>query len=198
MMSSPARSLVRRGFTPYHFSFKSGKGFTLIEVMIVIAIIGLLSSVILTSLTVTKDKANTAKRIANAKELEQALEVYYINNGAYPTTSGSLSSDCSTWGGPNADWIPGLRPTYIAALPSDPDTDGINKCCYLYRSNGTNFKLTFAYQCTTKMTQGTYASYPRFIDPSHDSGPSSSLQDWNGATSLTDWAIYTPGYASQL
>jgi type II secretion system protein G len=179
---------------------KGARAFTLIEVMLVISIIGLLASVILSSLSLTKAKANTAKRMANVTEIQKALEVYYLNNKAYPSTGGSLQSLCTTWGGVTA-WIPNLTPTYIGALPNDPDTDGVSKCCYLYRSNGTDYKLMFAFggnaaapTCTPVI--GQYGTYASFIDPARDGGSNSAIQDWNGSTNLYDWAIYTPGGAT--
>lgn len=171
------------------------RGFTMIELMVVISIIGLLSSVIISSVSVSRDKANVAQRLSSAKEVEKALEVYYSNTGSYPNTSGSWSSLCSTWGG-DTNWIPGLTPTYLARLPRDPDTNGSNACCYMYRSNGTDFKLTIAYQCATKINTATYGSFSRFIDPARDGGSNSSLQDWNGVSALSGWAIYTRGGAA--
>jgi len=179
------------------------KAFTLIEILLVVAIIGLLASVVLASLSQSKVKANTAKRLENARQIENALEVYYVNNKAYPSTGGSLESACTTWGGyantGASAWIPNLAPTYIQTLPTDPDSDGAAKCCYIYKSNGTDYKLMFGYgsgvnACTPLV--GTYGTYPRFIDPARDNGSNTSLQDWNGVSTLIDWATYSAGGAA--
>ena len=63
---------------------KQSRGFTLIELLVVIAIIGLLSSVILGSLNSARKKGRDARRLADLKQLQVALELYYSNNLAYP------------------------------------------------------------------------------------------------------------------
>jgi prepilin-type N-terminal cleavage/methylation domain-containing protein len=178
------------------------KGFTLIEILMVVAIIGLLSSIVLASLSQSKTKANTAKRLQNAAQLQNALEVYYINNSnTYPTTGGAWLSTC-TVGGNTANWIPGLTPTYLGSLPTDPDVDTVNnKCCYMYKSNGVDYKLAIGYggtnaapTCTPLL--GVYGSYAKYIDPFRDAGGNQNLQDWPGdgaGTHLYDWAIYSAG-----
>jgi len=69
------------------------KGFTLIELLVVIAIIGVLSSVVLASLNSARTKANDAARISSVKSLKTALEMYYNDNGGYPTSNGTANGD---------------------------------------------------------------------------------------------------------
>ena len=70
---------------PNSLHLKANKGFTLIELLVVIAIIGMLSSVVLASLNSAREKARDAKRIADLREIEKALELYFDDNGEYPT-----------------------------------------------------------------------------------------------------------------
>ena len=64
-------------------------GFTLIELLVVISIIGLLSSVVLTSLNTARLKAKDGRRLSDMKQIRMALELYRDANDRYPSpTSG--------------------------------------------------------------------------------------------------------------
>ncbi len=63
------------------------KGFTLIELLVVIAIIGILASVVLASLNSARTKSRDTSRAAQVKEVKKAMEIYYLDNGAYPATA---------------------------------------------------------------------------------------------------------------
>jgi general secretion pathway protein G len=60
------------------------KGFTLIELLVVISIISLLSSVVLASVQVAKDRAKATAYRANVMQFINALEIYKNDNGKYP------------------------------------------------------------------------------------------------------------------
>ncbi|MCH7882946.1 type II secretion system protein [Patescibacteria group bacterium] len=99
------------------------KGFTLIELLVVIAIIGILASVVLASLNSARRKARDARRIADVKQLQLALELYFDSNSAYPN---ALSF---------------LAPDNIPLIPDDP-LGGTGTCrpgyCYAGILVGTN------------------------------------------------------------
>ena len=84
--------------------FRTKKGFTLIELLVVIAIIGILASIVLASLNTARIKSRDARRIADIKQIQIALELYFDANSS--SLSNSLLLLC--------------RPTYIASVPSDP------------------------------------------------------------------------------
>lgn len=62
----------------------SDKSFTLIELLIVVAIIGILAAIIIVSLANAAARARDAQRAAQMKEIQNALSEYYIQNGSYP------------------------------------------------------------------------------------------------------------------
>lgn len=63
---------------------KEAKGFTLLELLVVVAIIGLLATIAVVSLQQARAKARDAKRLANADQIVKALELYYDENEEYP------------------------------------------------------------------------------------------------------------------
>ncbi|MDD4412610.1 MAG: DUF1566 domain-containing protein [Patescibacteria group bacterium] len=66
---------------------KANKGFTLIEVLVVIVIIGILATLVTVALGATKVNARDAKRISDIKQMQTALELYYNEESTYPPTS---------------------------------------------------------------------------------------------------------------
>ena len=91
------------------------KGFTLIELLVVVAIIGILATVVLTSLSSARSSARDAKRLADVKTIQTALELYNLDNGSYPTTN---------WvGSHNSSWS-SLETALGITLPVDPLNSG--------------------------------------------------------------------------
>lgn len=67
---------------------RTKKGFTLIELLVVIAIIGILASVVLASLNSARAKSRDARRVADLKQVQLALELYADSHSqAYPATA---------------------------------------------------------------------------------------------------------------
>lgn len=64
---------------------KNQTGFTLIELLVVIAIIGLLSTLAVVAMNGARQKSRDAKRVADIKQIQTALEMYYNDKAAYPT-----------------------------------------------------------------------------------------------------------------
>ena len=68
------------------------EGFTLIEIMVVILILGLLATIVVQSLRGATDKAKRTKAMADLHELQTALDRYYLDSGFYPTTDQGLQA----------------------------------------------------------------------------------------------------------
>ena len=69
---------------------ESERGFTLIELMVVILIIGLLATIVVQNLRGATDKAKRIKAEADISALKTALDRYYLDNGSYPTSDQGL------------------------------------------------------------------------------------------------------------
>lgn len=105
-------------------------GFTLIEIMVVIVIIGILASVVVPRIMDNPDKARTAKAKHDIQALESALDIYRLDNYIYPTTDQGLEALVSKPGGSPEpkNWKSG---GYIKKLRKDPWGND-----YLYLSPG--------------------------------------------------------------
>lgn len=94
-----------------HFSFS--RGFTLVELMIVIAIIGILSSLGLNSYTSIQQRARDAQRKSDVQQIRIALEVIRSDYDSYPSTAVYDAVTCKTAFIVNGN-------TYMQSLPCDP------------------------------------------------------------------------------
>jgi len=101
------------------------KGFTLVELLVTITIIGILASIGLNTFTSAQKKSRDAKRKAHLRQIVDALEAYNNDNGEYPATNNGNIEGCEDdpkviclWGEifSNTD----TATTYMVELPEDP------------------------------------------------------------------------------
>jgi general secretion pathway protein G len=109
-------------------------GFTLLEIMVVIVILGILASMVLPNLLGNKEKAERQKVVSDITTLESAMDMYKLDNSRYPTTDQGLEALVSK---PDVDPQPRnyREDGYIKRLPSDPWGN-----TYLLLSPGENGK----------------------------------------------------------
>lgn len=110
---------------------RSDEGFSLIELMVVLVIIGLLTSIVVVVALPGQDKALITKANADIRTLEQAVEMYRLDTRRYPTTEDGLqillrapaeatyrsegyikSMPTDPWGNPYQYLYPGERGTF--------------------------------------------------------------------------------------
>jgi prepilin-type N-terminal cleavage/methylation domain-containing protein len=136
-------------------------GFTLIEMLVVISIIGILSGILYASFGKSKDLARNNAIQAELKEVQLALHLYKSQNGRYPeaetscdSTSGTvITADSSACGA--TPIIADLIPDFIGELSLTTDSSNSN-CNFSYKTDagGTWYKYT-AERCAAGVTGTT-------------------------------------------
>lgn len=126
-------------FTPYK-RLGNQSGFTLIEIMVVVVIIGILASVVVPRIMDNPDKARTAKAKNDIRALEGAMDLYRLDNFTYPSTDEGLEALVTMPSSSPANWKQG---GYIKKLNSDPwgndylyDNEDGNIVIYTYGADG--------------------------------------------------------------
>ena len=148
------------------------RGFTLIELLVVIAIIGILSSIVLASLNSARQKGRDARRIADIKQLQLALELYYDANSSYPAVASSANL---------------VENGYIAAIPTDPTS----LLPYAYEAIGSGTNCS-SYHLGTKLETSGHSALSS--DSEYDSVAGSQC-DGGGWAGNADIALLNGGFA---
>ena len=100
-------------------SRKTSFGFTLIEIMVVVVILGILASVVVPRVMDRPDEARTARVKSDIRTLEAALNLYRLDNFVYPTTNQGLQALVEA--PQSGAELPNYRSGgYIDRLPRDP------------------------------------------------------------------------------
>lgn len=86
------KQLNIKGITKVFTVIRNIQAFTLIELMVVIVILGILSVIVIPRITKRPEEAKVTKAKVEISNLEQALELYYLDNGMYPTTEQGLQA----------------------------------------------------------------------------------------------------------
>ncbi len=94
-------------------------GFSLLELMVVIVILGILATMVIPNVFSSRGKAEQQKVISDLTSLENAMETYFLDNGRYPTSEQGLEALVEA---PRMDPQARNFPEggYIRRLPNDP------------------------------------------------------------------------------
>tara|TARA_Y100000310_G_scaffold342002_1_gene443280 strand:- start:8564 stop:8971 length:408 start_codon:yes stop_codon:yes gene_type:complete len=132
----------------------------------VIAIIGILSSVVLASLNSARQKSRDARRISDVKQLQLALELYFDSNSNYPTAVSTANL---------------VTPGYISAIPTDPTSGS----AYSYAALGSGTTCS-SYHLGATLEDSSHSTLSTDVDASAGTVCTGSASDFAGTDPVYD------------
>ena len=138
---------------------KEDRGFTLIEIMVVLIIIGLLAGIVVPKLMGRTEEAKRTKALVQIKNLQSSLDLYKLDSGMYPSTEQGLQAlvEKPAIGEIPKNWKEG---GYIDKIPKDPWSNN-----YVYINPGVH---------------GDYDLYSYGADGEEGGdGKNADIQSWN-------------------
>ncbi|STX29015.1 type II secretory pathway protein LspG [Legionella beliardensis] len=96
---------------------RAQKGFSLIEIMVVVVILGILASIVVPKIISRPDEARAVKAKQDVLAIQNALDLYKLDNGFYPTTDQGLVALVEK---PTSNPTPRDWKQYLKSVPKDP------------------------------------------------------------------------------
>ena len=198
---------------------KNKKSFTLVELLLVIAIIGVLATLIIVTVRSAQSRARDAKRVSVLEVLNTAIQTYYRETGHFPSlpagcgtiiaghpefgrinskssnqVAATVSGSCLT-----SDFILGLAPSHISSLPQDPGpaqlSNGLNSRGFIYFHYFDQSKQLECYKILVRNPEnGANGKYKNVWDPARDGGADNKQID---GTNISGWSLYSRGCAAK-
>ncbi|MBI2020052.1 type II secretion system protein [Candidatus Daviesbacteria bacterium] len=170
------------------------KGFTLVELLVVITIIAILSVIGLTIFTKAQQATRDGKRKGDAEAIRVALEQYRSATGAYPCFA--------TCGWAIASSLTALTSEYIAKIPDDPTAvttcdSSTSPAPYLYASDGIVFTLYIKLENTNDASAQAVKGAPKHVNSSSSSDGYKTVTINSGAGSTCANEVYNYWVNSQ-
>jgi prepilin-type N-terminal cleavage/methylation domain-containing protein len=173
------------------FRSRKNTGFTIVEILVACAVIGILAAVTYGALGEARKKARDKERITELKQLEVALRLYKDSYGRYPDRGCGATTGWTGPGPGSASWyvectqyISGLVPSIMNELPTDPDESKVDSG-YIYQTDasGSNYKVLAhdTVESGTVSAGGEMARCPASCSQSH--------------CTQASYAVYSPGAA---
>ncbi len=141
----------------------------MVELLVVVAIIGLMAAVALVALNSARQKARDARRVADIRQVQTALEMYYSDANGYPSGANTLVGVVAGTAGnciDNAGFTANCSGTvYMARTPSNPvpTNDGSCPTSGYYYNSASNTTYTIQYclgAATGSLTAATHTATP--------------------------------------
>ncbi len=169
------------------------QGFTLVELLVVISIIAVLSSIVIANLRGAKKNTNYLKRTSDIGQINLAVQQYNSANSKYPSTGGVWLGTGSCSGTDpiptvtaSSTYVPGIS-KYLKTLPTDPAKAA--SCStgpiYIYKSDGREYKL-LVYK-DTEDSATVLQKNPALIDPRRQA-----------SSTIPSFGYWTPNAASSV
>jgi prepilin-type N-terminal cleavage/methylation domain-containing protein len=135
---------------------KTARAFTIVELLVVVAIIGILASVVLATLSDARQRSFDTRRLADMSQVIRALDLYLDDTNVYPPHGGdTYGCDIGTCLAVLTDE---LVPNYLGAIPLDPVYGNISTNGYRYcRQNDplqSGYRTTYTLMLWNNATNG--------------------------------------------
>jgi general secretion pathway protein G len=150
-------------------------GFTMIELLVVVSIIGILTTLITSNLATAQSRARDARRKTDLKVIAQGLEMYYSQNNSYPAVGNGSTGTFDFATGSLID--SNGADVYIKTMPKDPrNVAGATSSTYF-----EYYYCTSAAGATPRRVYNLYANLENNADPDRLCGSGSTATDFTTA-----------------